>query len=224
MVCSRGYHSNGADNQELVQEPKQSSTSLHSVIGRTDVDGRQIPDDNSILFVPSAGVTTHESTTRSTPARADTGKHFRVNGRATQVHNRGMQTAEAQGVQHVRIKLKHQHACSMGHMLAAKVHQAEASDADSTMLRTYAYQHDHQGRLTLVSGSVTIWHDLGTMQSFGVAHWLITASVDRMPRRAASRSQRNLGSCLPYSFRLGQDHQQHGKECWGLMATMCTQG
>jgi hypothetical protein len=153
MVRSRGYHSNSADNRELVQEPKQSSTSLRGVIGRTDVDGRQIPDDNSILFVPGAGVTTHESTTRSTPARADTGKRFRVNGRATQVHSRGMRTAEAQGVQHVGIELKHQRACSMGHTLAVKARQDEADNTYGVMLRTYAYWHDYQGRPTLDSSS-----------------------------------------------------------------------
>jgi hypothetical protein len=90
------------------------------------------------------------------------------------------------------------------------------------MLRTYAHRHDHQGRPTLVSSSVTVRHDLGTTQSFEGAHRLISASVDRPPRRAVSRSQRNSGSCLPYRLRLGQDHRQHGKECWGSMATMCT--
>ena len=106
------------------------------MIGRTDVDGRQIPDDNSILFVPGAGVTTHESTTRSTLARADTGKRFRVNGRATQVHSRGMRTAEAQGVQHVGIELKHQRACNTSHTLVAKARQDEAKNADGVMRRT----------------------------------------------------------------------------------------
>ena len=151
---SRGYHSNGADNRELVQEPKQSLASLRGVIGRTNVDGMYIPDYDSIIIMDGADVTPHWSTPRSTPARSDTSKHSGINGRVTQMHSRGMRTTAAQGVHHVEIGLEHRHTYSKGYTLAAEARQDRAGNADGVMLRTYAHRHGHQGRPTLISSSV----------------------------------------------------------------------
>lgn len=89
-MCSQGYHFSGADNRGSVQEPAQSSTSLHSAVGRTDVGGVRIPEYDSTFIMPGADIATRGLTLRSVSARAATGNRFRANGRITQMHSSGM--------------------------------------------------------------------------------------------------------------------------------------
>ena len=89
-MCSTGYHFSGADNRGSVQRPAQSSTPLHSAIGRTDVGGMRIPDYDSIFIMPGVDIVTRGLTLRSASARAATGKRFRANGRIMQMHSSGM--------------------------------------------------------------------------------------------------------------------------------------